>query len=98
MDRTGDRIIVKYVVYRDRKFVIKSEYKKNCIRFLLQKATKLGFSGRLKKDTTTVFRILDWVVYFLVHLSRRLKCTIVIMRCPSSVRRPSVVRPSVRRR
>ena len=29
--------------------------------------------------------------YFLVHLSRRLKCTIVIMRCPSSVRRPSVV-------
>ena len=23
---------------------------------------------------------------FLVHLSRRLKCTIVIMRCPSSVR------------
>ena len=32
---------------------------------------------------------------FLVHLSRRLKCTIVITRCPSSVvRRPSV-RPSV---
>ena len=31
-----------------------------------------------------------------MHLSRRLKCTIVIMRCPSSVRRPSVVRPSVR--
>ena len=28
---------------------------------------------------------------FLVHLSRRLKCTIVIMCCPSSVRRPSVV-------
>ena len=26
-------------------------------------------------------------VHFLVHLSRRLKCTIVIMRCPSSVRR-----------
>ena len=24
-------------------------------------------------------------VKFLVHLSRRLKCTIVIMRCPSSV-------------
>ena len=34
---------------------------------------------------------------FLVHLSRRLKCTIVIMRCPSSVVRPSSVRrPSVR--
>ena len=33
---------------------------------------------------------------FLVHLSRRLKCTIVIIRCPSSVVRPSVVRPSVR--
>ena len=31
---------------------------------------------------------------FLVHLSRRLKCTIVIMRCPSSVIRPSSVRPS----
>ena len=34
-----------------------------------------------------------------MHLSRRLKCTIVITRCPSSVRpsvvRPSVVRPSV---
>ena len=29
-----------------------------------------------------------------MHLSRRLKCTIVIMRCPSSVVRPSV-RPSV---
>ena len=28
---------------------------------------------------------------FLVHLSRRLKCTIVIMCCPSSVRRPSSV-------
>ena len=36
-----------------------------------------------------------WLVEtFLVHLSRRLKCTIVIMRCPSSVVRPSV-RPSV---
>ena len=32
-----------------------------------------------------------WLRYivFLVHLSRRLKCTIVIMCCPSSVRRPS---------
>ena len=36
------------------------------------------------------------VLLFLVHLSRRLKCTIVIIRCPSSVVRPSVVRPSVR--
>ena len=35
--------------------------------------------------------------FFLVHLSRRLKCTIVITRCPSSVVRPSVRRPSVRR-
>ena len=34
-------------------------------------------------------------IYFLVHLSRRLKCTIVIMRCPSSVVRPSSVRPSL---
>ena len=38
--------------------------------------------------------------FFLVHLSRRLKCTIVITRCPSSVVRrpsvsPSVVRPSL---
>ena len=33
-------------------------------------------------------------VGFLVHLSRWLKCTIVIMRCRSSVRRPSVVRLS----
>ena len=29
--------------------------------------------------------------FLLVHLSRRLKCTIVIMRCPSSVCRPSSV-------
>ena len=33
------------------------------------------------------------MVPFLVHLSRRLMCTIVITRCPSSVvRRPSVVK------
>ena len=32
--------------------------------------------------------------WFLVHLSRRLKCTILTMRCPSSVVRPSSVRPS----
>ena len=32
---------------------------------------------------------------FLVHLSRRLKCTIVITRCLSSVIRPSSVRPSL---
>ena len=37
-----------------------------------------------------------FVSLFLVHLSRRLKCTIVITRCPSSVVRPSSVRrPSV---
>ena len=30
------------------------------------------------------------IIYFLVHLSRRLKCTIVITRCPLSVIRPSV--------
>ena len=30
-------------------------------------------------------------IWFLVHLSRRLKCTIVFMRCPSSVRCLSVV-------
>ena len=28
---------------------------------------------------------------FLLHLSRRLKCTIVIMRCPSSVRPSSLI-------
>ena len=45
-------------------------------------------------DWKFMFKILSGVcffVYFLVHLSRRLKCTIVIMRCPSSVVRPSVV-------
>ena len=31
------------------------------------------------------------LIFLLVHLSRRLKCTIVIMRCPSSVCRPSSV-------
>ena len=34
-------------------------------------------------------------IHFLVHLSRRLKCTIVIMHCPSSVRPSSIVRPSI---
>ena len=33
--------------------------------------------------------LVQWLV-FLVHLSRRLKCTIVITRCPSSVVRPSL--------
>ena len=43
----------------------------------------------------TCLFVADMNSWFLVHLSRRLKCTIVIMRCPSSVRRPSVVRLSV---
>ena len=34
----------------------------------------------------TVYRE-NFAPFLLVHLSRRLKCTIVIMRCPSSVRR-----------
>ena len=33
-------------------------------------------------------------IKFLGHRSQRLQCTIVITRCPASVRRPSVVRPS----
>ena len=40
-----------------------------------------GLPGLWLADTFSIF--------FLVHLSRRLKCTIVIMRCPSSVVRPS---------
>ena len=32
-----------------------------------------------------------WMLFLLVHLSQRLKCTIVITRCPSSVCCPSVV-------
>ena len=48
-------------------------------------------------DSLTFCIIMVTLFLFLVHLSRRLKCTIVIMRCPSSVRRPSVRRPSVRR-
>ena len=36
--------------------------------------------------------------FYMANWSRRLKCTIVIMRCPSSVVRPSVVRPSSVRR
>ena len=39
--------------------------------------------------------LLSILLFFLVHLSRRLKCTIVITRCPSSVRRLSSVRPSL---
>ena len=37
-----------------------------------------------------------WASCFLVHLSLRLKCTIVIMCCPSSIVRPSVRPSSVR--
>ena len=43
----------------------------------------------------TVDLLLQELIPFLVHLSRRLKCTIVITRCPSSVVRPSVRRPSL---
>ena len=46
-------------------------------------------------DVTALTKVISVeFLLFLVHLSRRLKCTIVITRCPSSVRRPSVVRPS----
>ena len=47
----------------------------------------------IKYETSNNFEIyLEITSLFLVHLSRRLKCTIVIMCCPSSVvRRPSVV-------
>ena len=45
----------------------------------------------MKQHTLKVWNA---VTAFLVHLSRRLKCTIVVIRCPSSVVRP-VVRPSV---
>ena len=38
---------------------------------------------------------LQFAETFLVHLSRRLKCTIVITPCPSSVCRPSVVNISL---
>ena len=47
----------------------------------------------LKHFSTASLQLLNG---FLVHLSQRLKCTIVIMRCPSSVvRRLSSVRPSL---
>ena len=36
------------------------------------------------------FNFFFFFSFFLVHLSRRLKCTIVIMRCPSSVRPSSL--------
>ena len=41
------------------------------------------------KNKMATLSLIGWG--FLVHLSRRLKCTIVITRCPSSVRRPSSV-------
>ena len=63
----------------------------------------LCFSGRSVNKNVRLGRFLKKVAYctrvhnmwpfgplVLVHLTRRLKCTIVIMRCPSSVR-PSVV-------
>ena len=45
-------------------------------------------SENLKIKNDQIVLVLD---RFLMHLSRRLKCTIVITRCPSSVVRPSVV-------
>ena len=41
---------------------------------------------------TIILSLLSLLLFmpFLVHLSRRLKCTIVIMRCPSSVRPSSL--------
>ena len=45
--------------------------------------------GSCQRDPNTVNHVL--IASFLVHLSRRLKCTIVITRCPSSVVRSSVV-------
>ena len=44
-----------------------------------------------RENMTCVFLLTFTGFSFLVHLSRRLKCTIVIMRCPSSVCRPSSV-------
>ena len=56
-------------------------------------STKFVFSGWSEKQDGRPASHWAMAETFLVHLSRRLKCTIVIMRCPSSVR-PSV-RPSV---
>ena len=54
-----------------------------------------GFCCRTESVSNFLSCYLSPCKFFLVHLSRRLKCTIVIMCCPSSVvRRPSVVRPS----
>ena len=52
-------------------------------RFLRQKEL-FSFYPALKPQVPYVYFVMHKV--FLVHLSRRLKCTIVIMRCPSSVR------------
>ena len=69
----------------------------NLCRQIIQSQTCYPLNKRKKyfQPTDPFFSACDSKhTYFLVHLSRRLKCTIVITRCPSSVR-PSVVLPLV---
>ena len=68
--------------------------------FLLTTKVTFGICWNFTKFCSLLLKvvhsvsILAFTIPFLVHLSRRLMCTIVIMRCPSSVGRPSVRRPS----
>ena len=66
------------------KFCLSPQSKTTCIKFITHGILSSTYESLLNLIATL----------FLVHLSRRLKCTIVITHCPSSVR-PSVRRPSV---
>ena len=58
--------------------------------FISQMKTKKMYFNLYTCTASRLMIVIHVDLQFLVHLSRRLKCTIVIMRCPSSVRRPSV--------
>ena len=53
--------------------------------------TLVSSFGLLQSQICCMQAITILWICFLVHLSRRLRCTILIMRCPSSVVRPSIV-------
>ena len=63
-------------------------YPRFCIEYDLRRSVFLNCSRIYCKKSYLV--IYDVLLNFLVHLSQRLNCTIVITHWPSSVRRPSL--------
>ena len=95
-DTTSNKVLEQgYVKERlkssSKKFLVDEGIFSNNTKFLSHECL-MTFCSLTKLSTDQTLYL---VVTFLVHLSQRLKCTIVSTRCPSSVVRPSVVRPSV---